>query len=142
MLPGEPPPARYVAPVSSPCPFCDCAADRVLHETPTVRSLLDAFPLTDGHALVTPRRHVASLFALDADEIAAVWAEVGRLRADLAARLGVDAFNVGLNDGRDAGQTVGHAHVHLIPRRPGDVADPRGGVRWVIPTRAKYWGPA
>lgn len=64
---------------------------------------------------------------------------MARVRAQLAAELGVDDFNVGVNDGEAAGQTIAHAHVHVIPRREGDVEDPRGGIRWVRPDRAAYW---
>jgi diadenosine tetraphosphate (Ap4A) HIT family hydrolase len=123
------------------CPFCDLAPDRVTRASAHAhaRALADAYPVTDGHTLVVPIRHVASLFDLSADELADVWRLVGEVRAALAASHGVNAFNIGVNDGEAAGQTVGHAHVHVIPRRRGDVPDPRGGVRWVIPDRAPYW---
>lgn len=102
-------------------------------------SLRDAYPVAEGHSLVVPARHVPSLFDLSSDERHAVWDEVARVRAELMRDLGVDAFTIGLNDGVTAGQTVPHAHVHVIPRREGDVPDPRGGVRWVLPTRAAWW---
>lgn len=72
-------------------------------------------------------------------EQAEVWKLVAEVRAMLVAELHPDGFNIGLNDGTPAGQTVMHAHVHVIPRQHGDVADPRGGVRWVIPEKAGYW---
>jgi diadenosine tetraphosphate (Ap4A) HIT family hydrolase len=121
------------------CPFCDLAPDRVSRSSTHARALADAYPVTDGHTLVVPVRHVASLFELAADELAEVWRLVGEVRAALAASHAPDAFTIGVNDGEAAGQTVGHAHVHVIPRRRGDVPDPRGGVRWVIPDRAPYW---
>jgi len=99
----------------------------------------DGYPVAAGHTLVVPRRHVASVFDLAAEEYAALWALVAAVRARLAARAGADGFTIGVNDGVAAGQTVGHAHVHVIPRRAGDVGDPRGGVRWVLPERAGYW---
>jgi len=99
----------------------------------------DGFPVAAGHTLVAPRRHVASVFDLATEEYAAVWALVAAVRARLAAATGADGFTIGVNDGVAAGQTVGHAHVHVIPRRAGDVGDPRGGVRWVLPERAAYW---
>jgi diadenosine tetraphosphate (Ap4A) HIT family hydrolase len=89
--------------------------------------------------LVVPRRHVASLFDLPAPDLALVWEFVARVRAELMKRFGVESFNIGLNEGRAAGQTVMHAHIRVVPRRDGDVADPRGGIRWVIPERADYW---
>ena len=99
----------------------------------------DGFPISAGHTLVVPRLHVASLFELPAPELAAVWEFVARVRAELTTRFGLEAFNIGLNDGRAAGQTVMHAHIHVVPRRDGDVPDPRGGVRWIIPEKADYW---
>jgi diadenosine tetraphosphate (Ap4A) HIT family hydrolase len=72
-------------------------------------------------------------------ERAAVWALVAEVRGLLAEEFGPDGFTIGLNDGPAAGQTVPHAHVHVIPRRSGDVPDPRGGVRWVVPHKAAYW---
>lgn len=121
------------------CPFCRPAAGRVRRETAHAQALLDGFPVTPGHTLVVPRRHVASLFELTETERAAVWALVAEVRAALVAEFQPDGFTVGLNDGPAAGQTVPHAHVHVIPRRTGDVPDPRGGVRRVRPERAAYW---
>jgi diadenosine tetraphosphate (Ap4A) HIT family hydrolase len=121
------------------CPFCRPERTRVRLEGESAVAIPDGFPVTPGHTLVVPRRHVASLFELPADEQAAVWTLVARVRAVLLAELRPDGFTVGLNDGPSAGQTVMHAHVHVIPRRLGDVADPRGGVRWVVPDRAAYW---
>jgi diadenosine tetraphosphate (Ap4A) HIT family hydrolase len=121
------------------CPFCDYPGPESLRTSTHARAFADAYPVTDGHTLVVPLRHVVSLFDLAADELADVWRLVGEVRAALAASHDADAFNIGVNDGEAAGQTVGHAHVHVIPRRRGDVPDPRGGVRWVIPDRAPYW---
>ncbi len=95
--------------------------------------------MTEGHTLVVPERHVASLFDLDAEERADVWRLVDEVRAALLESHGPDGFNVGVNDGAAAGQTVWHAHVHVIPRYAGDVPDPRGGIRWVVPETASYW---
>jgi diadenosine tetraphosphate (Ap4A) HIT family hydrolase len=121
------------------CPFCQISADRILLETPTLMATYDGFPVTEGHALVVPRRHIASIYELSEPEQAEIWSVVGMVRQLLAERYKPDGFNIGLNDGRAAGQTVLHAHIHVIPRRNGDVADPRGGVRWIIPDKAKYW---
>lgn len=121
------------------CPFCRLETNRILLESEFAVAFSDGFPVAKGHTLVIPKRHVASLFELSGDEQAAVWALVAQVRAVLLAELRPDGFNVGLNDGPAAGQTVMHAHVHVIPRRHGDVADPRGGVRWVVPGKAAYW---
>ena len=118
------------------CPFCRLERNRIRLESEFALAFLDGFPLTYGHTLVIPKRHVASLYELSAAEQAAVWALVAQVRDALLADFRPDGFNVGLNDGAAAGQTVGHAHVHVIPRRHGDVPDPKGGVRWVIPDRA------
>jgi len=102
-------------------------------------ALWDSYPLNPGHVLIVPRRHVASWF----EATAAERDEMLRL-ADDARRIVVekhrpDAFNLGINDGAAAGQSVPHVHLHLIPRYAGDVREPRGGVRWIIPDRAAYW---
>jgi diadenosine tetraphosphate (Ap4A) HIT family hydrolase len=121
------------------CPFCHLEKDRIRWESEYALAFPDGFPVSEGHTLVIPKRHVPSLFDLPEEEQAAVWSLVSQVRASLLAELRPDGFNVGLNDGVAAGQTVMHAHVHVIPRRDRDVADPRGGVRWIIPTKAAYW---
>lgn len=119
------------------CPFCSPRA--YLAENAQAVAFPDGFPVSEGHALVTPRRHVADLFELKPDELAAVWALLGPVRDLLNAKYRPDGFNVGVNVGAAAGQTVAHAHVHLVPRYRGDLADPRGGVRWILPAKADYW---
>jgi len=123
------------------CPFCQrLASADVTEASAHAVAFADGYPVAPGHTLVVPRRHVASVFDLAAEEYAALWALVAAVRARLASSgEGADGFTVGVNDGASAGQTVGHAHVHVIPRRAGDVGDPRGGVRWVLPGRAGYW---
>lgn len=121
------------------CPFCHPRPESVIRETEHARVLADGFPIAQGHTLVVPRAHIASLFDVDAATYRAIWDLVDEVRADLQERLRPDGFNIGLNDGEAAGQTVMHAHVHVIPRFDGDVDDPRGGVRWVIPHKARYW---
>ena len=85
------------------------------------------------------KRHVARAEQLERAEWAGLFDLVREVTGELASLPGVEGINVGLNSGEAAGQTVGHAHVHVIPRRTGDVEDPRGGVRWVIPEKAPYW---
>ena len=121
------------------CPFCELDSSRVITRNSHAIALRDGYPVAEGHALVVPVRHVACLFDLPEDELSSVWSLVRDVREQLRVELSPDGFNVGLNDGSAAGQTVGHAHVHVIPRREGDVLDPRGGVRWVIPEKADYW---
>jgi diadenosine tetraphosphate (Ap4A) HIT family hydrolase len=99
----------------------------------------DTSPVTSLHTLILPNRHVASYFDLDTEEKRAIEGLLEELRLDILARDRMIAgFNIGINVGEAAGQTIYHCHVHLIPRRPGDVANPRGGVRAVIPEKADY----
>jgi diadenosine tetraphosphate (Ap4A) HIT family hydrolase len=120
------------------CPFCAMPAERIIDSDELAVVIRDGFPVTQGHTLIIPRRHVASFFELTEAEQNSILKLLRRAHS-LAVAEGVTAFNIGINDGAAAGQTVPHVHVHLIPRRPGDVADPRGGVRWVIGDRARYW---
>jgi diadenosine tetraphosphate (Ap4A) HIT family hydrolase len=99
----------------------------------------DGFPVSRGHTLVVPKRHVGSVFELAPAELANLWQLVSEVRAHLSRELNADGFTIGVNDGQAAGQTIAHGHVHVIPRRLGDVPDPRGGVRWVVPEKAAYW---
>jgi diadenosine tetraphosphate (Ap4A) HIT family hydrolase len=125
---------------SGACPLCQrLALSDLLADSELAVAIKDAFPVNPGHTLIIPRRHVASLFELTAEEQAAVWALLPAVKERLDARHSPAGYNVGVNVGEAAGQTVGHAHVHVIPRYVGDVEDPRGGVRWVVPERAKYW---
>jgi len=121
-------------------PFFPIPLDRVILETANCLALYDAYPVSRGHTLVVPLRLVPSIFELDELLQAELWDTVRRVREVLTERFSPDGFNVGVNDGRAAGQTVAHAHIHVILRYRGDVPDPRGGVRWVIPEKAKYWG--
>ena len=123
------------------CPFCTFPDARVVLRNDSAIALADGYPVSEGHTLVVPIRHVASLYELEAQAVAEVWELVGDVRRMLAARHEPAGFNIGLNEGEAAGQTVDHAHVHVIPRYEGDVDDPRGGVRWVIPERAVYQEP-
>jgi diadenosine tetraphosphate (Ap4A) HIT family hydrolase len=125
-----------------PCPFCArLAQGPLLAASAAAVAFADGHPLHPGHTLVVPRVHVADLFDLPRSVQAEVWALVSDVRELIRRQHQPVGFNVGLNAGAAAGQTVAHAHVHVIPRHTGDVADPRGGVRWVIPARAKYWEP-
>ncbi len=123
-----------------PCPFCDrIAAGKVEAESRLAVAFPDGFPVSNGHFLVVPRRHEADFFALTQAEQEDMLAVAREVESLLRSKHSPAGFNVGINVGTAAGQTVGHAHLHLIPRYNGDVADPRGGIRWVIPTKAPYW---
>jgi diadenosine tetraphosphate (Ap4A) HIT family hydrolase len=121
------------------CPFCGLPPERIWVATDAAAVVLDGFPVAEGHSLVIPKRHVELLFDLPEEELLRVWSLVGKVRQLLKKNYEPDGFNIGVNEGRAAGQTISHAHIHVIPRRTGDVPDPRGGIRWVLPARAKYW---
>jgi diadenosine tetraphosphate (Ap4A) HIT family hydrolase len=129
-----------MSPMPAPCPLCAAVE---LHDPLAANdravAFFDAFPVSPGHALIVSRRHVADLFELSAVEQAALWALLPVVKQALDERHSPGGYNVGVNVGSAAGQTVGHVHVHVIPRYDGDVPDPRGGVRWVLPDRAAYW---
>lgn len=99
----------------------------------------DNFPISPGHALIVPRRHVPAWDDLTSDEKADILGGIDAVRGLIRAKHAPDGFNVGFNDGPPAGQTVMHFHLHVIPRYAGDVPDPRGGIRWVIRDKAAYW---
>jgi len=121
------------------CPFCAPSSEQeLLAESATAYSILDKFPVSNGHSLIIPKRHIASYFELTFKEQLACWFMVNYVKEVIQERFGTDSFNVGINIGTIAGQTVGHAHIHLIPRYSGDVAEPRGGVRGVIPDKRSY----
>ncbi len=116
------------------CAFCDGAlGNERIGETDRFLALADGFPASPGHTLIVPRRHVESLADLAADEIGEAFGLVGEARALIDAAYEPDGYNIGINDGRAAGRTVDHLHIHLIPRYVGDVDDPRGGVRLILP---------
>lgn len=123
----------------APCPFCVTLADphaaAVLQRNEHVAVLFDAFPLAPGHRLVVPLTHAGYLSDLPTAVFDALFAAV---HDTLTANPGID-WTVGVNDGPSAGQTIPHVHVHLVPRIAGDVPDPRGGVRWVLPSQAAYF---
>ena len=121
------------------CPFCHVDRGRTAWSSPLAIALWDVFPVSLGHALILPRRHAASWSELTADEKAELTAGIDAIRALIDERYQPHAYNVGYNDGEAAGQTIMHFHVHVIPRYQGDVLDPRGGIRWVLPDKAAYW---
>jgi len=121
------------------CPFCRPDADRVFHEEDLILGLWDGFPVNPGHALLVPRRHVGSWEEASREERSALFDSIVRAQAEIRKRHQPDGFNIGMNQGVAGGQTVAHLHLHVIPRYTGDVEDPRGGVRWVVPERADYW---
>lgn len=121
------------------CPFCGIDPSRILQETELAIALTDGFPVSTGHALIVPKRHIASWFDSTDDERAQIFSLLDDVRDQVRRTHSAEGFNIGINDGPAAGQTVLHLHVHLIPRYVGDLPDPRGGVRWILPAKADYW---
>lgn len=124
------------------CLFCCLPESRVLLRNETAIVVRDAFPVTRGHTLVIPLRHVESFFDTSAEERAAMFELLDAAKQQLQTEFAPAGFNIGINDGVAAGQTIRHLHMHLIPRYAGDRPDPRGGVRWIIPEKADYWTTA
>ena len=129
--------------MSDKCPFCEIVSnrpsERIFDESDLVVAITDGFPISKGHTLIVPKRHISTFFDCTPNERQAILDMLDHSKAKLDSLYNPDAYNIGINDGSAAGQTVLHLHVHLIPRYEGDVADPRGGMRWVIPDKAKYW---
>lgn len=120
------------------CPFCCLPAERILAANAHAVALFDAYPVTPGHTLIVSRRHVADYFGLAPEEADSLHSLLRAMHGRLAATYSAGGYNVGVNVGKAAGQTVSHVHLHLIPRYCGDVMDPTGGVRNVIPGRGRY----
>ncbi len=119
------------------CPFCNPETE-IISETATAYAVYDKFPVNVGHCLIIPKRHVANYFDLSVHEQRACWILVNRCKEIIQKKFNPDGFNVGINVGESAGQTIFHVHIHLIPRYRGDVQNPRGGVRGVIPGKQSY----
>lgn len=120
------------------CPFRTWDEPRVAF-LGKVGAFRDIYPSAPGHTLVIPQRHVARLSELTAEEARDVFELAQQVAQELELSHKPDGFTIGVNDGWHAGQAVEHFHLHVIPRYVGDVADPRGGVRWVLPETAPYW---
>jgi diadenosine tetraphosphate (Ap4A) HIT family hydrolase len=121
------------------CPFCSLPKERIILSNSLGLVIRDGYPISPGHTLIIPHRHIGSLFEINSDERDSLLALLEESKRRLDKEFQPDGYNIGINDGPSAGQTVAHLHIHLIPRYKGDQEDPRGGVRWVIPEKAKYW---
>ena len=121
------------------CPFCDLDTRRIIAENSLCFAVPDAFPVTERHTLIIPRRHVTNYFLLYLPELNAVHSLLAEMKALIEDEdETVSGFNIGVNEGSAAGQSISHCHIHLIPRREHDIASPRGGVRGVIPDKQNY----
>ena len=125
--------------MSKLCPFCTLLDERIIDSNEFGMTIRDGFPISPGHTLVIPKRHIGSWFEITGDEQLALLDLLAKAKTVLQDEFNPDGSNIGINDGPAAGQTVPHLHMHLIPRYKDDQGDPRGGVRWIIPEKARYW---
>ena len=129
-------PSSTHAPAESDCIFCqlnNTELNKIFSQNETCYARLDNFPAAHGHLEIVPKRHVVSFFDLQPNEVNDVFRLMSDARKKLSQEYEPDGYTIGVNEGEAAGRTVHHLHIHLIPRYAGDVADPRGGVRNVIP---------
>ena len=121
------------------CPFCNVESEREIVASSSLSiAFFDGFPVSPGHALIIPRRHVASFFELTQEERIDMLNLADDVKRIVDDKFHPDGYNIGVNIGEAAGQSIFHVHMHLIPRYSGDVPNPRGGVRGVIPARQNY----
>jgi diadenosine tetraphosphate (Ap4A) HIT family hydrolase len=124
------------------CPFCEIEKrideSRIIYQDSTWIAILDNYPVSEGHTLLIPKRHCKSYFDLNFIELESVGVTIGIVKRILDTKYKPDGYNIGINCGEAAGQTVMHCHIHIIPRYNGDCDNPRGGVRGVIPSRMDY----
>jgi len=122
------------------CPFCEPDPERILWRDENVYVVRDLYPVSASHSLIIPFRHFASIFEATDDELSSIAKALSFRKAQLERSLAADGYNIGINEGPAAGQTIPHVHIHLIPRFERDVDDPRGGIRGVIPEKKTYPG--
>jgi len=122
---------------NKPCPFCNLEREKII-ESELSYAIYDGYPVNEGHALIIPKRHTANYFDLSLAEQNDCIVLLNRVKGIVQEKYNPAGFNVGININEAAGQTVPHVHIHLIPRYEGDVEEPRGGVRGVIPERRNY----
>jgi ATP adenylyltransferase len=125
--------------MNNECLFCATSAERMIVENELAFGIRDAFPVTPLHTLIIPKRHVSDFFGLTEGEVLSCNSLIADVKEFLLAEdQTIKGFNIGMNCGEVAGQTIFHCHIHLIPRRKGDVENPRGGVRHLIPGKGHY----
>ena len=124
---------------NNPCLFCNIKESGLVKENDLAYASYDSYPVSEGHCLIIPKRHVKDYFDLSNDEIIACNDLIKKIKNEIIKKdNSVKGFNVGSNAGKISGQSILHCHIHLIPRRPGDVENPQGGVRSVIPLKQHY----
>ena len=124
---------------NNPCLFCNSKESGLADENQLAYASYDSYPVTDQHCLIIPKRHVKDYFDLTVEEIVACDQLIKKIKKEIEKKdSSVKGFNIGINSGKIAGQSIMHCHIHLIPRREGDVKNPQGGVRSVIPLKQHY----
>jgi len=121
------------------CLFCNLPSERIIKKTKYFNIIKDLYPISKGHTLITSINHYRYLRDLPEEAVKELWSLVIVTQKLLMKEYVCSDFNIGINDGPDAGQTINHFHLHIIPRYEGDVKNPKGGVRWIIPEKADYW---
>ena len=124
---------------NNPCLFCDSKKSGIAHENNLAYASYDSYPVSDHHCLIIPKRHIKDYFDMTNDELIACNDLIQIVKNEILSKdVNVKGFNIGTNAGKIAGQSIMHCHIHLIPRREGDVDNPQGGVRSVIPNKQHY----
>ena len=124
---------------NNPCLFCNSKISGIAHENDLAYASYDTYPVSELHCLIIPKRHVIDYFELTDEELVACNDLIKLIKEEVLIKdKNVKAFNIGTNAGKIAGQSIMHCHIHLIPRREGDVENPQGGVRSVIPQKQHY----
>ena len=119
------------------CPFCN-NIEQIIAESEYWYVIYDKYPVSKGHTLLITKRHISSFFDLTSEETKQIYSMIKYIKSKLDAEYFPDGYNIGVNCGRNAGQTIPHCHIHIIPRYNGDIENPRGGVRGVIPNKQNY----
>jgi len=121
------------------CPFCHLDSSLITINSDLFTLIEDKYPVSPGHILIISKRHICSFFEMTLEEQNDFLKCLEVAKLHIGEKLKPDGYNIGINDGEAAGQTINHLHIHLIPRYKGDSQDPRGGVRWIFPDKAPYW---
>ncbi len=125
--------------MSENCLFCTLRDERIIGQCDLTVTFLDTYPASPGHTLIITKRHIGTYFDVSEAEQNAIAKAIQKAKLLIDEEFSPDGYNIGVNNGEAAGQSIKHLHVHLIPRYQGDVANPKGGVRWVIANKANYW---
>ena len=120
------------------CIFCNIEKERIITENELAFAIYDSFPVSRGHMLIIPKKHIRNYFETDEHTKLQLWKLVDECKEMADKKFAPQGYNIGINCGEAAGQTVMHLHIHLIPRYTGDIENPRGGVRGVIPDKRIY----